>query len=90
MQTTLLTVLQQTLAFIKSSEKLSPYANKDRLERELKSVIISVKTKSASKQELTYLYAPTGAIQELAISNDWSEEFLDLASTVDNLVANLE
>jgi hypothetical protein len=90
MQANLLTVLQQTLAFIKSSEKLSSYADKDRLERELNSVIISVKTKSASKQTLTYLYAPTGPIQELAISNNWSEEFLDLASAVDNLVANSE
>ena len=37
--------------------------------------------------ELTLLFAPTGPLQETSISNDWSEEFLAIASEFDALIA---
>lgn len=36
--------------------------------------------------ELTLLFAPTGALQEIALSSGWSEKYLKLASRIDYLV----
>ncbi len=37
--------------------------------------------------ELTLLFAPTGAIQEVAVSSGWGDEFLDLADRFDKATA---
>jgi hypothetical protein len=37
-------------------------------------------------KELEFLFAPTGPLQETAMSNDWSEEYLSLASQFDALI----
>ena len=37
--------------------------------------------------ELGLLFAPTGALQETAMSNGWSDEYLELSSRFDNTIS---
>ncbi|MFZ6030437.1 MAG: DUF7693 family protein [Chloroflexota bacterium] len=79
-------VLEQTLDLIKASPQDSVYAERSNLEKELTIQIESIKSKGVFDGErLKSLYAPTGQIQELSISNDWSGEFIELAKLVDTL-----
>jgi hypothetical protein len=39
------------------------------------------------KEYLKALFAPTAPIQECAIANDWSDEYLRLSSEFDDLIA---
>jgi hypothetical protein len=41
------------------------------------------------KRELDILFAPTGALQETAMSNGWSGDYLALSSQFDELIARL-
>ena len=43
---------------------------------------------SFQRQTLGGLYGPTGSIQETAILNGWSDEYMRLASVVDLYTAN--
>lgn len=51
---------------------------------ELESIVSSLKTlQLVDVQQLGFLFAPTGAIQETAIDNGWGDDFLRLAALVD-------
>ena len=50
------------------------------LERELHKL---KEKRGLDKLELATLYAPTGCIQETAMSNSWHQEYLEIAKTVD-------
>lgn len=39
--------------------------------------------------ELKIIFAPTGSLQDLAISSGWSDKYADLASEFDQLYKNL-
>lgn len=39
---------------------------------------------------LGYLFAPTGTLQEMAMQNDWIQEYLNLSSKFDTLYENLK
>jgi hypothetical protein len=39
-----------------------------------------------NRDELKLLFAPTGALQETAMSNGWSDEYLLLAAEFDRLI----
>ncbi|GAA3752657.1 MULTISPECIES: hypothetical protein [Flavobacterium] len=41
-------------------------------------------------QVLGYLFAPTGTLQEIAMQNDWIQEYLNLSSKFDTLYENLK
>ena len=38
---------------------------------------------SVDRKRLQYLFAPTAAIQEMSIDNDWGDEFIKLSNVVD-------
>ncbi len=46
------------------------------------------RTVAELKQTLGSLYGPTGPIQETAIWNRWTDEYMNLASVVDLYTAN--
>ncbi len=41
---------------------------------------------SPSKENIEWLIAPTGNIQELSIDNGWSDEFITLSERLENLI----
>lgn len=41
-------------------------------------------------QFLGHLFAPTGTLQEIAMQNDWIQEYLNLSSKFDTLYENLK
>ena len=51
------------------------------LEREIDSLIARGK---CDRLELSVLFAPTGAIQEISMANGWSDEYLALAAGFDD------
>ena len=51
------------------------------IEREIKSLVAS--GRFHDKIELQSLFAPTGEIQEIAMANRWSDEYIGLSSAFD-------
>lgn len=39
--------------------------------------------------DLTLMFAPTGSLQEISISSDWGEGFLDLAARFDRAIETI-
>jgi hypothetical protein len=39
--------------------------------------------------QLSLFFGPTGSIQEIAIDNDWRDEFLELAKKIDGSIRSL-
>lgn len=51
--------------------------------------IIKAKNSQPMNSELLgYLFAPTGAIQETAIDNGWTEQYLKISEIVDQFTIN--
>jgi hypothetical protein len=40
-------------------------------------------------QDLKLLFAPTGSLQEISLSNDWADEFLELAKQFNRAVEGM-
>ena len=45
-------------------------------------------SQSIDTKRLGQLFAPTGAIQEISIENDWGDEFLQIAEIGDEFTEN--
>ncbi len=83
----LLAILEQTLAFIKTSYRDSIFTDKDEVLKKLESHIENIKTREDLKKEnLALLFAPTGPIQKLSISNGWFEQYLEISRHFDKTI----
>ena len=79
------TTLQETILFLQNSQS-SDWASMsvEEIIQELESMLASLKNAQfVDIQHLGFLFAPTGAIQETAIDNGWGDDFLRIASIVD-------
>lgn len=56
---------------------------------EIDGLLAEVRSGSVLKRKLDRLFAPTGDLQEISISNGWGDEFLRLANAYDDAVAVL-
>jgi hypothetical protein len=62
----------------------SPWKGAEEALREMDSFIQAVEVGSLpDRLDLAVLFAPTGAIQEVAVSSSWGDEFLTLAARFD-------
>ncbi len=84
----LVSALEEVLALLRSSGS-SDYSHMSVSqiikELELEQARIKISEPIDAKL-LSLLFAPTGAIQETAIDNDWGEEFLKISEVVDQFV----
>lgn len=86
----LLTALEETVAFLRNSQS-SNWASMsiDEMIQELESEV--AKGQNAQLIDiglLGSLFAPTGPIQETSLDNGWENEFLRLATVVDQFKPN--
>ncbi|MCA9013759.1 MAG: hypothetical protein KDA77_00380 [Planctomycetaceae bacterium] len=51
-----------------------------------RSIRILQESRPLDLNELRFLFAPTGPLQETSMSNNWSDEFLLLAEQFDNII----
>lgn len=65
----------------------SAWLDSDHALKELDAVTNSVRTGRIPTPMLRVLFAPTGPIQEVAISSGWGDEFLALAEKFDSAIA---
>ena len=84
----LLSVLTATSVFL-SRSKEDGWANEDPVEaaKKVNDMIAHLfdQTNHSLPEYWDILFAPTGAIQEIAISNGWSKEYMKLAEEYDGL-----
>ena len=77
--------LDQTVLFLKDSEdslwsSLSVQEIIEQLETELNKI---KKSQQIDLKRLSYLFAPTGCIQDISIDNGWGNEFIELSNVID-------
>ena len=53
------------------------------------SIVLLEEDKNINKSELELLFAPTGNIQEIALDNNWGNEYLDLSLEFDRNIKNI-
>ena len=78
-------VLQQTIQFLRASEdsNWSRFTIAEIIQH-LEEEIEKIKTSQPiDKNRLSFLFAPTGSIQAISISNGWGQGFLELSSVID-------
>jgi len=63
-----------TISLIKTKEKIKEFIFKMENSQEIDLI------------EINYLIAPTGKIQEISLDNGWSEEFIEIADTIDKII----
>lgn len=62
------------------------YNSIEELVSEINSYIDSLKIGDESViKDINFLFAPTGSLQEISISNDWVDKFIGISSVVDDL-----
>lgn len=65
----------------------STYKSKEELVNNLELYISKLKVNDFSLNiEISLLFAPTGDLQEIAIDNGWSEEYMELAEIIDLMI----
>lgn len=65
----------------------SKYKDVNELIFELETVISALQVKEyIVLEQVKHMFAPTGSLQEISISNGWGSEFLELAERVDKFV----
>ena len=86
----LISALEETLSYLQKSPSSdwAPMSVEETIE-----VLESAIAKARSSQpidtkRLSQLFAPTGAIQEISIENDWGDEFLQIAEIIDEFTGN--
>jgi hypothetical protein len=82
-----LEALQRTRDLLRSSES-SVWAPEDPLEIvvQLETAIAALRDgRRVDVRQLDLLFLPTGSIQEIAMHNGWSDEYMALSSVVDTL-----
>ena len=81
----LISVLEETLILLRSSES-SDYSSMP-VDEMIEKLAIELEKAGSSQamdaELLSFLFAPTGPIQETAIDNGWGEEFLRISKVVD-------
>lgn len=86
----LISALEETLNCLRNSVS-SDYAHMPveeiikKLELELAKVKMSL---PLNANLLSFLFAPTGAIQDTAIDNGWGDEFLKLAEVINRFISS--
>jgi hypothetical protein len=56
---------------------------------ELESEVVKAKTSQpVDTKRISFLFAPTGVIQETAMDNGWGDEFLRIAAIIDQQMAD--
>jgi len=85
----LINALQETIQFLQDSQDpIYSHLTVAEIIQQLEEEVAKIKdSQSFDKNRLSLLFAPTGSIQETSIDNGWRQEFLDLASAVDNYLS---
>ena len=85
----LIEVLTQSLHCVLASEdSIWSSMTVQEIGEEIESAIAQLQKGLGIKQaELTFLFLPTGPLQETALSNGWGDEYLRLANRFDNAIA---
>ena len=81
----LIVALEETLVYLRNSQS-SDYTHMsvDEIIEKLEPELAKAKaSKSMDVKLLSFLFAPTGAIQDTAIDNEWGEEYLRISDVVD-------
>lgn len=77
--------LRETILFLQNSQS-SDWAGMsvEEMIHELEAILAGLeKAQFVDVQQLGFLFAPTGSIQETAIDNGWVDDFLRIAAIVD-------
>jgi len=86
----LVSALEEILVLLRNSQS-SDYTHmsvdeiREKLELETARIKMS---EPVNAKLLSFLFAPTGAIQDTAIDNGWGEEFLRISEVVDQFTIN--
>lgn len=81
--------LEQTVAYLKQSED-SIYSHSTIAEiiQQLEEELAKIKnSQPIDKNRLSFLFAPTGSIQDTSNDNGWGQEFWELSNVVDNYLS---
>ena len=81
----LISALEETLSYLRNSQS-SDWASMsvDEIVDELESEIAKVRNSGPiDAKHLSFLFAPTGVIQETSTDNGWGDEFLRISKIVD-------
>lgn len=87
----LISALKKTIEFLETSDD-SALSNQGASEAQ--SILKKEMDSFAEKQKFTFfgkskikcLFLPTGALQEISISNNWGNEYLEIAEIVDRYI----
>lgn len=85
----LITTLEETIRLLKSSRS-SDWATMsiEEIIQKLESEIARAKnSERIDIKLLSFLFAPTGAIQEISIDNGWGDDFLRISGVIDELLS---
>ena len=86
----LVSALEETLSHLRRSQS-SVWAEMtvEEIVAKLESELVKAKgSQQIDEKLLGFLFAPTGAIQEVSIENGWTTEFLHLSEVVDQFMDN--
>ena len=85
----LITTLEETIRLLKSSQS-SDWASMsvEEIIRELEAEITRAEnSERIDTKLLSFLFAPTGSIQEISIDNGWGDDFLRISGVIDELLS---
>ena len=86
----LIRALESTIRFLRNS-RASAWANMsiEEMIQELESAVDRIaNSQPMDAKLLALLFAPTGAIQETAIDNEWGDDFLKISEIVDRFTTD--
>lgn len=87
----LIKVLKKVVSHLEGSlesdwSPLTPNQVAENLKKQIRNI---EQNNAVDKDSLVLEFAPTSTIQEIAISNGWSNEYLKLSEQFDNLISNV-
>jgi hypothetical protein len=86
----LISALEETLSYLRNSQS-SGWASMsvEEIIEELESEIAKAQNSGPFDAKLlSFLFAPTGAIQETSIDNGWGDDFVRISKIVDQFTSN--
>ena len=85
----LINALQETIQFLQDSQDpIYSHLTVAEIIQQLEEELAKIKnSQSINKNRLSFLFGPTGSIQETSIDNGWGQEFLEISSVVDNFLS---
>lgn len=86
---TLIVAIQRLIQLLKESEDSfwSPDSVAELIQILEEELHKAQNSQPINKERLSYLFLPTGSLQETSIDNGWGQEFLGLSSVVDNYLS---